>query len=195
MPSPFIIEKTPYGETRYDVYSRLLKDRIIFLGEEIDDEVANVIIAQMLFLEKEDPDRDIEIYINSPGGSVSAGLAIYDTMSLIKCDIATMAVGTAMSMAAILLSAGTKGKRTALPNSRIMIHDVAGGYSGKALDVDIQVKEMMRYRQVLAEILAQKCGRSVEQVLKDIDRDNFMSPQEAMEYGIIDSVIEPKRGN
>lgn len=192
MPSPFIIEKTPYGETRYDVYSRLLKDRIIFLGEEIDDEVANVIIAQMLFLEKEDPDRDIEVYINSPGGSVSAGLAIYDTMSLIKCDIATMAVGTAMSMAAILLSAGTKGKRTALPHSRIMIHDVAGGYSGKALDVDIQVKEMMRYRQVLAEILAQNCGKTVEQVLKDIDRDNFMSPEEAMEYGIIDEVI--KRG-
>ncbi|MBQ7257812.1 MAG: ATP-dependent Clp protease proteolytic subunit [Abditibacteriota bacterium] len=192
MPSPFIIEKTPYGETRYDVYSRLLKDRIIFLGEEIDDEVANVIIAQMLFLEKEDPDRDIEIYINSPGGSVSAGLAIYDTMSLIKCDIATMAVGTAMSMAAILLSAGTKGKRTALPHSRIMIHDVAGGYSGKALDVDIQVKEMMRYRQVLAEILAQNTGKTVEQVLKDIDRDNFMSPEEAMEYGIIDDVI--KRG-
>ena len=192
MPSPFIIEKTPYGETRYDVYSRLLKDRIIFLGEEIDDEVANVIIAQMLFLEKEDPDRDIEGYMNSPGGSVSAGLAIYDTMSLIKCDIATMAVGTAMSMAAILLSAGTKGKRTALPHSRIMIHDVAGGYSGKALDVDIQVKEMMRYRQVLAEILAQNCGKTVEQVLKDIDRDNFMSPEEAMEYGIIDEVI--KRG-
>ena len=189
MPSPFIIEKTPYGETRYDVYSRLLKDRIIFLGEEIDDEVANVIIAQMLFLEKEDPDRDIEIYINSPGGSVSAGLAIYDTMSLIKCDIATMAVGTAMSMAAILLSAGTKGKRTALPHSRIMIHDVAGGYSGKALDVDIQVKEMMRYRQVLAEILAQNTGKTVEQVLKDIDRDNFMSPEEAMEYGLIDKVI------
>ncbi len=195
MPSPFIIEKTPYGETRYDVYSRLLKDRIIFLGEEIDDEVANVIIAQMLFLEKEDPDRDIELYINSPGGSVSAGLAIYDTMSLVKCDIATMSVGTAMSMGAILLSAGAKGKRTALPNSRIMIHDVAGGYSGKALDVDIQVKEMMRYRQVLAEILANSCGKTVEQVLKDIDRDNFMSPQEAMEYGIIDSVIEPKRGN
>ena len=193
MPSPFIIEKTPYGETRYDVYSRLLKDRIIFLGEEIDDEVANVIIAQMLFLEKEDPDRDIEIYINSPGGSVSAGLAIFDTMSLIKCDIATMAVGTAMSMAAILLCAGTKGKRTALPHSRIMIHDVAGGYSGKALDVDIQVKEMMRYRQVLAEILASNSGKTVEQVLKDIDRDNFMSPEEAVKYGIIDEVI--KRGN
>lgn len=193
MPIPYIIEKTPYGERSIDVYSRLLKDRIILLGEAVDDDIANAIIAQMLFLEKEDPERDIELYINSPGGSVSAGLAIYDTMQLIKCDVATMSMGISMSMAAVLLCGGAKGKRTALPNSRIMIHDVAGGYNGKALDVDIQVKEMMRYRQVLSNIIAQNCGKSVEEVLKDIERDNFMSPTEAMEYGLIDSVIEPKK--
>lgn len=190
---PYIIEKTPYGERSLDVYSRLLKDRIILLGEEVDDDIANAIIAQMLFLEKEDPDRDIELYINSPGGSVSAGLAIYDTMQLIKCDVATMSMGISMSMAAVLLCGGAKGKRTALPNSRIMIHDVAGGFKGKAIDAKIQMDEMLRYRDVLANIIAENCDKPVKQVLKDIDRDNFMSPTEAVEYGLIDSVIAPKK--
>lgn len=194
MPIPYIVEKTPYGERTIDVYSRLLKDRIILLGEPVDDDIANAIIAQMLFLEKEDPERDIELYINSPGGSVSAGLAIYDTMQLIKCDVSTMSMGISMSMGAVLLCGGAKGKRFALPNSRIMIHDVAGGFSGKALDAKIQMNEMMRYREVLSEIIAENCGKTKEQVLKDIDRDNFMSPEEAVEYGLIDSVIKPKKG-
>ena len=186
---PNVIEKTAQGERAYDIYSRLLKDRIILLGDEIDDQIANSIIAQMLFLEKEDPESDIELYINSPGGSVSAGLAIYDTMQLIKCDVATMCMGISMSMGAVLLSGGAKGKRTALPNSRIMIHDVAGGFSGKALDAKIQMNEMMRYREVLSQILADNCGKSVEEVQNDIDRDYFLSPEEAKNYGIIDSVI------
>lgn len=194
MPIPYIIEKTPYGERSLDIYSRLLKDRIILLGEAIDDDIANAVIAQMLFLEKEDPERDIELYINSPGGSVSAGLAIYDTMQLIKCNVSTMSMGISMSMGAVLLCGGTKGKRFALPNARIMIHDVAGGFSGKALDAKIQMNEMMRYRDVLSEIIAQNCGKTKEEVQKDIDRDNFMSPEEAVNYGLIDSVIKSKKG-
>lgn len=194
MPIPYIIEKTPYGERSLDIYSRLLKDRIILLGEAIDDDIANAVIAQMLFLEKEDPERDIELYINSPGGSVSAGLAIYDTMQLIKCNVSTMSMGISMSMGAVLLCGGTKGKRFALPNARIMIHDVAGGFSGKALDAKIQMNEMMRYRDVLSEIIAQNCGKTKEEVQKDIDKDNFMSPEEAVNYGLIDSVIKSKKG-
>ncbi|MBQ0105889.1 MAG: ATP-dependent Clp protease proteolytic subunit [Armatimonadetes bacterium] len=193
MPVPYIIEKTPYGERSLDVYSRLLKDRIILLGEPIDDFMANAIIAQMLFLEKEDPDSDIELYINSPGGSVSAGLAIYDTMQLIKCDVSTMSMGISMSMGAVLLSGGAKGKRYALPNSRIMIHEGSAGFSGTPTDINIQCKEVLRYREVLAQILADNCGKTKEEVIKDIDRDYFMSPTEAIEYGLIDSVIMPKK--
>ena len=192
--APIVIEQTRGGERSYDIFSRLLKDRIIMLCGEINDDIANVVIAEMLFLEKEDPDRDIELYISSPGGSVISGLAIYDTMQLIKCDVSTMSMGISMSMGAVLLCGGTKGKRFALPNSRIMIHDVAGGFSGKALDAKIQMNEMMRYREVLSEIIAENCGKVKEQVLKDIDRDNFMSPEEAVEYGLIDSVIKPKKG-
>lgn len=190
---PMVVEKSSMGERAYDIYSRLLKDRIIMLGDPIDDDVANLVIAQMLFLEKEDPDRDIELYINSPGGSVIAGLAIYDTMQLIKCDVATMCMGHSMSMGAVLLSGGAKGKRTALPNSRIMIHEGSAGFQGTPTDIDIQAKEVLRYREVLSGILAENCGKTQEEVLKDIDRDYFMSPIEAMEYGLIDSVITPKK--
>ncbi|MBQ9359283.1 MAG: ATP-dependent Clp protease proteolytic subunit [Abditibacteriota bacterium] len=190
---PMVIEKSGNGERAYDIYSRLLKDRIIMLSGEIFDEMANAIIAQMLFLEKEDPDRDIEIYINTPGGSVIAGLAIYDTMQLIKCDVATICVGSSMSMGAVLLSSGAKGKRSALPNSRIMIHQGSAGFSGTPSDIDIQAKEVLRYREVLAGILAENSGRTAKQVLKDIDRDFFMSPQEAREYGLIDNIIDRKQ--
>lgn len=190
---PMVIDQSRNGERAYDIYSRLLKDRIIILGSEIDDDIANLVIAQMLFLEKEDPDRDIELYINSPGGSVIAGLAIYDTMQLIKCDVATMCVGHSMSMGAVLLAGGAKGKRTALPNSRIMIHQGSAGFRGTPSDIDIQAKEVLRYREVLAGIISDHSGRALEQVMTDIDRDFFMSPQEAVEYGIIDSVLIPQK--
>ena len=190
---PYVIEQTGQGERSYDIYSRLLKDRIIMLSGEIFDEMANAVIAQMLFLEKEDPDRDIEIYINSPGGSVISGLAIYDTMQLIKCDVSTICVGSSMSMGAVLLSSGAKGKRSALPNSRIMIHQGSAGFEGTPSDIDIQAKEVLRYREVLAGILADNSGKSAKQVLKDIDRDFFMSPAEAKEYGLIDNIITGKK--
>jgi len=190
---PMVIDQSRNGERAYDIYSRLLKDRIIILGSGIDDDLANLIIAQMLFLEKEDPDRDIELYINSPGGSVIAGLAIYDTMQLVKCDVATMCVGHSMSMGAILLAGGTEGKRTALPNSRIMIHQGSAGFHGTPSDIDIQAKEVLRYKEVLAGIIAQHSKQELKQVITDIDRDFFMSPAEAVKYGIIDSVLIPNK--
>ncbi|HEU4952298.1 MAG TPA: ATP-dependent Clp endopeptidase proteolytic subunit ClpP [Holophagaceae bacterium] len=186
---PIVIEQTPRGERSYDIYSRLLKDNIIFLGTEIDDSVANAIVAQMLFLESEDPDKDIQIYINSPGGSVTAGLAIYDTMQFVKNDIVTYCVGQAASMAAVLLSAGTKGKRFSLPNSRIMIHQPSGGARGQATEIEIAYKEIQRIKDMLNEILAKHTGQKVSKIAKDVDRDYFMSGQEALDYGIIDKVM------
>jgi ATP-dependent Clp protease protease subunit len=191
---PMVVEQSARGERAYDIYSRLLKDRIIFIGTPIDDDIANLVIAQMLFLEKEDPDREIELYINSPGGSVIAGLAIYDTMQVIKPDVATVCVGHAMSMAAVLLSAGAKGKRLALPNARIMIHQGSAGFHGTPSDIDIVAREVLRYKSLLIDLLTKHSGQSREKVEKDIDRDFYMSPDEAMEYGIIDKVITSKAG-
>ncbi len=190
MYNPIVIENTSYGERSYDIYSRLLKDRIIFLGTEINDNVANAIVAQLLFLEAEDPEKDITMYINSPGGVVTAGMAIYDTMNYIKPDVQTICVGQAASMGAFLLSAGTKGKRFSLENSRIMIHQPLGGTQGQAVDIEIHAKEILRLKKTLSEILAENCGKSVEEIYRDTDRDNFMSAQEAVEYGIIDKVIK-----
>ncbi|HOT44714.1 MAG TPA: ATP-dependent Clp endopeptidase proteolytic subunit ClpP [Spirochaetota bacterium] len=187
---PFVIEQTSRGERSYDIYSRLLKDRIIFLGEGIDDHISSLVIAQMLFLEAEDPDKDIYLYINSPGGIVTSGLAIYDTMQYIKPDVATICIGQAASMGSLLLAAGTKGKRSALPNSRIMIHQPAGGFQGQASDIEIQAKEIIKVKKKLNEIYSKHTGQAVDKVEKDVDRDYFMSPQEAMEYGLIDKVIE-----
>lgn len=186
---PMIIENTGRGERAYDIYSRLLKDRIVILGSEITEEVANLIIAELLFLEAEDPDKEIHFYINSPGGLVTAGLAIYDTMQYIKPDIVTICLGQAASMAAILLSAGTKGKRFALPHSRIMIHQPLGGAQGQATDIEIQAKEILRMRDLLNKILAEHTGQPLHRVQKDTDRDFYMSPQEAKEYGIIDEIL------
>ena len=186
---PMVVEQSARGERAYDIYSRLLKDRIIFIGTPIDDDVANLVIAQMLFLTKEDPDRDIDLYINSPGGSVIAGLAIFDTMQYIKPDIATTCVGHAMSMGAVLMAGGAKGKRLALPNSRIMIHQGSAGFHGTPSDIDIIAREVLRYKSLLIEILAKHSGQSVEKVTKDVDRDFYMSPEEAMEYGIVDRVL------
>jgi ATP-dependent Clp protease protease subunit len=188
---PIVIESTGRYERAYDIYSRLLKDRIIFLGSAIDDHVANLVVAQMLFLEAENPDKDIQLYINSPGGLVTAGLAIYDTMQYVKCDVATICVGQAASMAAVLLAAGTKGKRFSLPNSRIMIHQPLGGAEGSAKDVEILTKELLRIKRIINEILSKHTGQDIERIEKDTDRDFFMSAQEAMEYGIIDKVIKP----
>jgi len=186
---PMVIEQTGRGERSYDIYSRLLKERIIFLGTGIDDSVANLMIAQLLFLQSEDPEKDISIYINSPGGVVTAGLAIYDTMQFLKCDITTYCVGQAASMGAVLLAAGAEGKRFALPNARIMIHQPLGGAQGQATDIHIQAQEIMRIKQILNGILAKHSGRSVEDLEKDTDRDNFMSAEQAAEYGLIDEVI------
>jgi ATP-dependent Clp protease protease subunit len=186
---PTVIEKTHYGERAFDIYSRLLKERIIFLGSEIDDGVANTVIAQLLFLESEDKEKDIKLYINSPGGSVTAGLAIYDTIQYIKPDVATISIGMCASMAATLLAAGAKGKRFALPNSRIMIHQVLGGAEGQATDVEIRTKEMLRIKHLLNTILAKHTGKTSEQINKDTDRDYFMSAQDAKSYGIIDKII------
>lgn len=186
---PMVVEQSARGERAYDIYSRLLKDRIIFIGTPIDDDVANLVVAQMLFLQKEDPDRDIELYVNSPGGSVIAGLAIYDTMQIIKPDVATMCVGHAMSMGAVLLAAGAKGKRLALPNSRIMIHQGSAGFHGTPSDIDIVAKEVLRYKSLLVDILAKHSGQPVEKVTRDVDRDYYMSPEEGMEYGIVDKVL------
>ncbi len=188
---PYVIEQTARGERSYDIWSRLLKDRIVFLGTGVDDYVANLIIAQLLFLEKEDPDKDIEFYIHSPGGSVSAGLAIYDTMRMIKPDVATTCVGQAASMGAVLLAGGTKGKRYALKHSRIMIHQVSGGAQGQLADMKIAIQEADRAMQTLLQILADSTGKPVEQVAKDVDRDKFMSAEEALEYGLVDKVLDP----
>ena len=186
---PYVIEQTPQGERSYDIYSRLLKDRIIFIGEPIDDHVASTVVAQLLFLEAEDPDKDICIYINSPGGSISAGMAIYDTMQYIRPEISTIAVGLAASMGAFLLQAGTKGKRYALPNAEIMIHQPLGGTQGQAEDIRIHAEHILSIRSKLNAIIAENTGRPVEEVAKDTDRDNYMSSEEAVEYGLIDKVI------
>ncbi|MCI6093889.1 MAG: ATP-dependent Clp endopeptidase proteolytic subunit ClpP [Clostridium sp.] len=190
---PMVVEQTNKGERSYDIYSRLLKDRIIFLGSEITDDEANLVIAQMLFLEADDPDKDIYLYINSPGGSVSAGLAIYDTMRYIKCEVNTICMGMAASMGAFLLAAGAKGKRKALPNSEIMIHQPSGGASGQASDVKIHAEHIIRTRQKLNEILAERTGKSVEQVAVDTERDNYLSAEAALEYGLIDEIIPARR--
>jgi ATP-dependent Clp protease, protease subunit len=186
---PFVVEQTGRGERSYDIYSRLLKDRIVFVGGQISDEVSNVVTAQLLFLESEDPEREINMYINSPGGSVTAGLAIYDTMQFVKPPVATLCVGQAASMGAVLLAAGAKGKRYSLPHSRIMIHQLSGGFEGQAADIDIQAREALRLREVLNQILAHHTGQNIKKVEKDTDRDNFLSPEQALEYGIIDEVI------
>ncbi|HMV46894.1 MAG TPA: ATP-dependent Clp protease proteolytic subunit [Blastocatellia bacterium] len=188
---PTVIEQTPRGERAYDIYSRLLKDNIIFIGTPIDDTVANLVVAQLLFLESEDPDREISLYINSPGGSVTAGLAIYDTMQFVRCPVTTFCVGQCASMAAVLLAAGTPGRRFALPNSRILIHQPhAGGISGQASDIKIAAEEILRMRERLNEILATHTNKPVEQIEKDVDRDRIMSAMQAKEYGIIDLVIK-----
>lgn len=186
---PMVIETTNRGERAYDIYSRLLKDRIIFLGSEIDDDVANAVVAQLLFLAADDPDKDIHLYINSPGGSVTAGMAIYDTMQYIKPDVSTICIGLAASMGAVLLTAGAKGKRYSLPNSEIMIHQPLGGVRGQASDIKIHAEWIMKTKRQLNEILAEKTGQPLEKVERDTDRDNFMSALEAKEYGIIDAVI------
>ncbi|HQZ18512.1 MAG TPA: ATP-dependent Clp endopeptidase proteolytic subunit ClpP [Vicinamibacteria bacterium] len=186
---PMVVEQTARGERAYDIFSRLLKDNIIFIGTPIDDAVANLVIAQLLFLEAEDPEKDIHLYINSPGGVVTAGMAIYDTMQLIKPDIQTICVGQAASFGAVLLAAGTKGKRCALPNARILIHQPLGGTQGQASDIAIQAKEILRMKDTLNEILANHTGQSVEKIANDTDRDFIMSATQAVEYGIIDSVI------
>lgn len=190
---PMVVEQSARGERAYDIYSRLLKDRIIFIGTPIDDDIANLVVAQLLFLEKEDPDRDIELYINSPGGSVIAGLAIYDTMQVIKPDVATTCVGHAMSMGAILLAGGAQGKRFALPNSRIMIHQGSAGFQGTPSDIDIVAREVLRYKSLYVKLLAEHTKQPAERIEKDIDRDYYMSPEEAVEYGLVDVVIEKKR--
>ncbi len=190
---PIVVEQTGRGERAYDIYSRLLKDRIIFIGTPIDDNIANLVIAQMIFLEGEDPDRDINIYIHSPGGMVTAGLAIYDTMQFVKPDIATLCMGQAASMAAVLLAAGAKGKRSALPNSRIMIHQPLGGTQGQATDIEIYTREMLKMRERLNGILGHHTGRTIDSILKDTDRDNFMSAEEAKTYGIIDDIIDKRK--
>ena len=186
---PYVVEQTNRGERSYDIFSRLLEDRIIFLGEEVNSTTASLIVAQMLFLEAKDPDKDIQFYINSPGGSVTDGFAIYDTMQYIKCDVSTICVGMAASMGAFLLSAGTKGKRIALPNSEIMIHQPLGGYQGQATDIEIHAKRMLELKEKLTRIMADNCGRDYEIVRADCERDNFMTAEQAKEYGLIDKVI------
>ena len=190
---PIVVEQTGRGERAYDIYSRLLKDRIIFIGTPIDDMVANLVIAQMIFLEGEDPDRDINLYIHSPGGMVTAGLAIYDTMQFVKPDVATLCMGQAASMGAVLLAAGTKGKRSTLPNSRIMIHQPLGGTQGQATDIEIYTKEMVKMREQLNGILAKHTGQTYDQILKDTDRNYFLSADEAKHYGLVDEIIEKRR--
>lgn len=187
---PYVIEQTSRGERSYDIYSRLLKDRIIFLGSQIDDHVANVVLAQLLFLESEDPQKDIYLYVNSPGGSVSAGLAIYDTMQFVRPDICTICVGMAASMAQVLLCAGAKGKRYALPHSRIMMHQPLGGTQGQASDIEIYTKEMLRIRDTLYGVISKHSGVDVETIKADADRDKYMTPEEALQYGLIDRVLE-----
>ncbi|MBL9038342.1 MAG: ATP-dependent Clp endopeptidase proteolytic subunit ClpP [Archangium sp.] len=193
MPVPYVVEQTHRGERSYDIYSRLLKDRIIMLGTEVDDDVANLVTAQLLFLESEDPDKDINIYINSPGGSVTAGLAIYDTMQYVKPQVSTICIGQAASMGAVLMCAGAKGKRFALPNARIMIHQPLGGARGQSKDMEIQVAEMLRLRKALYDILSKHSGHAYERIEKDCDRDFFMGASEAKQYGLIDEVVSQKK--
>ena len=187
---PYVIEQTSRGERSYDIYSRLLKERIIFLGEEVNDTSASIVVAQLLFLEAEDPEKDIQIYINSPGGSVTAGMAIYDTMQYVKCDVSTICIGMAASMGAFLLAGGTKGKRMALPNAEIMIHQPSGGSQGQATEIEIAAKHILRTKEKLNKILAANTGRSLETIAADTERDNWKTAQEALEYGLIDKVIE-----
>ncbi len=190
---PMVVEQTNRGERSYDIYSRLLKDRIIFLGGEVTDEEANLIVAQMLFLEAEDPDKDISLYINSPGGSVTAGMAIYDTMQHIKCDVSTICIGMAASMGAFLLAAGAKGKRRALPNAEIMIHQPSGGVRGQTTDIQIQAERMIAIKKQLNKILAERTGQPIERVEIDTERDNFMTAEQAQKYGLIDQIFPPRR--
>jgi ATP-dependent Clp protease protease subunit len=194
IPNPIVIEQTARGERQYDIYSRLLLDRIVFLGTEVNDTVANLLMAQMMFLESSDPDKDIHMYINSPGGSVTAGLGIYDIMQFIKCDVATYCVGLAASMGALLLTAGAKGKRHSLPHSRIMIHQPLGGARGQASDIEIQAREILYLKERLNQILVHHTGQSMERIIKDTDRDNYLSAKEASEYGLIDQVIQKRGG-
>lgn len=189
---PYVVEQTNRGERSYDIFSRLLKDRIVFLGGEIDDDTANLVVAQMLFLEMEDPDQDIMLYINSPGGSTSAGMAIYDTMHYVKCEVSTVCVGMAASMGAFLLSAGTKGKRLALPNSTIMIHQPSGGAQGQATDMRIHTEWILDVKKKLNQMLAEATGQPLEVIERDTERDNFMTAQQALEYGLIDKIIEKR---
>ena len=189
---PYVIEQTNHGERSYDIYSRLLKDRIIFLGEEVTDVSANIVVAQLLFLAADDPDKDINLYINSPGGSVTAGMAIYDTMQYIKCDVSTICMGMAASMGAFLLSGGAKGKRMALPNAEIMIHQPSGGARGQETEIRIVAENILKTRNKLNEILAANTGKSVEEIARDTERDNYMTAQEALAYGLIDSIVEKR---
>src|SRR2546425_4274947 len=195
IPMPFVVEQTHRGERSYDIFSRLLKDRIVFLGTQVDDTVANIVIAQMLFLESEDPDKDIMLYINSPGGLVTAGLAIYDTMQYVRCDVATICMGQAASMGAFLLAAGAKGKRFSLPHARILIHQPLGGFQGQATDIDIHAREILRTRDKLNELLVKHTGQPLDRIKSDTERDYFMSAVESKEYGIIDEVIAHKSGS
>lgn len=190
---PFVVERTERGERAYDIYSRLLKDRIVFIGDPINDEVANTVIAQLLFLEKEDPDKDIDLYINSPGGAVSAGLAIYDAMQLVKPDVSTICMGLAASLGALLLSAGAPGKRYALPFSRVLIHQPLGGAQGQASDIDIAAKEITKMRRIVNDIMAKHTGQPLERIEKDTDRDFYMSAEEAKKYGIIDEILHKEK--
>jgi len=190
---PMVVEQSSRGERAYDIYSRLLKDRVIFVVGPVEDYMANLVVAQLLFLESENPDKDISLYINSPGGSVSAGLAIYDTMQFIRCEVSTMCVGQAASMGAVLLAAGAKGKRYCLPHSRVMIHQPLGGYQGQASDIDIHAREILKIRHQLNEILAEHTGQSVDQIANDTERDNFMDPQQALTYGLVDKVFDNRK--
>ena len=189
---PYVIEQTSRGERSYDIYSRLLKERIIFLGEEVNDVTAGLVVSQLLFLESEDPDKDINLYINSPGGSVTAGMAIYDTMQYVKCDVSTMCMGMAASMGAFLLSGGTKGKRLALPNAEIMIHQPSGGAEGQATEIEIAAEHILRTKKKLNTILSENTGQPYETIVKDTERDNWLTAQEALEYGLIDKVMEKR---
>ena len=190
---PYVIEQTSRGERSYDIYSRLLKDRIIFLGGEINDDVANSIVAQMLFLEMEDPDADIQLYINSPGGVITSGMAIYDTMRYLKCEVSTLCIGMAASMGAFLLSAGAKGKRKALPHAEIMIHQPSGGAHGQATDIEIQAEQILRVKKTMNQLLAEHTGQTVRTIEKDVERDHYMTAEQALKYGLIDEIIAPRR--
>jgi ATP-dependent Clp protease protease subunit len=190
---PYVIEQTNRGERSYDIYSRLLKDRIVFLGGEIDDDVANSVVAQMLFLEMEDPEADIQLYINSPGGVITSGMAIYDTMRYLKCEVSTLCIGMAASMGAFLLAAGAKGKRKALPHAEIMIHQPSGGAKGQATDIEIQAEQILRVKKTMNQLLAEHTGQSLRTIEKDVERDHYMTAEQALKYGLIDEIIAPRR--